>query len=63
MSLKKISKDQPSNFDFTSDNLNIAKKIITNYPEDRKQSAVMALLYLSQKQNKNGYVHKWNIAR
>jgi len=53
MSLKKISKDQPSNFDFTSDNLNIAKKIITNYPEDRKQSAVMALLYLSQKQNKN----------
>ena len=53
MSLKKISMNQPSNFEFTSDNLNITKRIIENYPEGKQQSAVMALLYLAQKQNKN----------
>ena len=53
MSLKKISKDQPSTFEFTSENLNISKKIISNYPEGKQQSAVMALLYLAQKQNNN----------
>ena len=53
MSLKKISKDQPDNFEFDSKNLNEAKKIITNYPSGKQKSAVMALLYLAQKQNNN----------
>ena len=53
MSLKKISMNQPSNFEFTSDNLNITKRIIENYPEGKQQSAVMALLYIVQRQNNN----------
>ena len=53
MSLKKISKEQPKNFEFSSKNLDIAKKIITNYPEGKQQSAVMALLFLVQRQNNN----------
>ena len=53
MSIKKISKDQPKNFEFTSKNLEIANKIIKNYPEGKHQSAVMALLYIAQKQNDN----------
>ena len=53
MSLKKISKDQPKSFEFTSKNLEIANKIIKNYPEGKHQSAVMALLYIAQKQNNN----------
>ena len=53
MSVKKIGKDQPENFEFNSENMDIAKKTISNYPKDKQQSAVMALLYLAQKQNDN----------
>ncbi len=53
MSIKKISKVQPEHFEFNSDNLNIAKKIITKYPKGKEQSAVMPLLYIVQKQNEN----------
>ena len=53
MSIKKISKDQPDNFEFNSENLSNAKKIIENYPEGKQQSAVMALLYIAQRQNNN----------
>ena len=53
MSIKKISKEQPDNFEFSADNLELAKKIINNYPEGRQQSAVMSLLYIAQKQNNN----------
>ena len=53
MSLKKISKEQPEKFEFTSKNIEVAKKIIQNYPEGKQQSAVMALLYIAQKQNNN----------
>ena len=53
MSIKKISKDQPKNFEFTSTNLETANKIIKRYPEGKQQSAVMALLYLVQNQNNN----------
>ena len=53
MSLKKISKEQPKNFEFNSKNFDIAKKIIKNYPEGKQQSAVMALLFLAQRQNNN----------
>ena len=53
MSIKKISKEQPENFKFNSKNLEIAEKIIKNYPEGKQQSAVMALLYIAQRQNDN----------
>ena len=53
MSLKKISKDQPDNFEFTEKNMEISKKIINNYPKGKQNSAVMALLYLVQRQNEN----------
>ena len=48
MSIKKIYKDQPDTFKFNEKNLEIAKKVVSNYPEGRQQSAVMAcLLYTS----------------
>ena len=53
MSIKKISKEQPDKFEFTSDNLEKARKIIKKYPDGKQQSAVMSLLYLVQKQNNN----------
>ena len=53
MSLKKISKDQPEFFEFCEKSKLLAKKIISNYPENKQQSAVMALLYIAQKQNDN----------
>ena len=53
MSLKKVSKEQPDNFEFSKENLILAEKIIKKYPKERKQSAVMPLLYLVQKQNNN----------
>ena len=45
MSLKKVSKEQPDKFEFSDENLNLAKKIVSNYPTGKKKSAVMALLY------------------
>ena len=53
MSIKKISKEQPESFEFNIKNLDVAKKIISNYPEGKQQSAVMALLFLAQRQNNN----------
>ena len=53
MSIKKISKEQPSNFEFNKKNLEEANKLIKNYPDGKQQSAVMPLLYLAQKQNDN----------
>ena len=53
MSLKKIFKEQPEFFKFSDENLSKAKEIIRKYPKDREQSAVMPLLYLTQKQNEN----------
>ena len=53
MSLKKISKDQPEKFEFNQDSSDAAKKILLNYPEGKEKSAVMALLYIAQRQNNN----------
>ena len=53
MSLKKISKNQPENFQFNEENLLRAKEIMQQYPKGKQQSAVMGLLYLAQKQNDN----------
>ena len=53
MSLRRPSKEQPENFEFTTSSLEVAKKIVARYPESKQQSAVMALLYIAQKQNSN----------
>ena len=53
MSLKKPAKDQPENFEFSSSSIEEAKTIIAKYPEGKQQSAVMALLYIAQRQNDN----------
>ena len=53
MTIKKISKDQPENFEFTKENLEEANNIIKRYPKDKQQSAVMPLLNIAQKQNDN----------
>ena len=53
MSLKRPAKDQPENFEFNSSSLNEAKTIISKYPKGKQQSAVMALLYIAQRQNNN----------
>ena len=53
MSLRRPSKDQPKNFEFNSTSLEAAKVIVAKYPEGKQQSAVMALLYIAQKQNNN----------
>ena len=53
MTLRKIAKEQPENFEFTSESLAEAKKIIDKYPKGKQQSAVMSLLYIAQKQHDN----------
>ena len=53
MTLRKISKEQPEQFEFTQENFEEAKKIIKKYPEGKQQSAVMSLLYIAQNQNDN----------
>ena len=53
MSLRKPFKEQPEKFEFTPSSLEAAKKIIAKYPLGKQQSAVMALLYIAQKQNSN----------
>ena len=44
MTLRKISKSQPENFEFTKESLEEANNIIQKYPAGREQSAVMSLL-------------------
>ena len=53
MSLRRPAKDQPESFEFNASSLEAANSIIAKYPEGKQQSAVMALLYLAQKQNEN----------
>ena len=53
MTLRRPSKKQPENFEFNSTSLEAANLIITQYPKDKQQSAVMALLYIAQRQNDN----------
>ena len=53
MSHKKVNPEQPKTFEFNEKSLKEAKKIISNYPDGKQQSAVMALLYIAQRQNDN----------
>ncbi len=53
MSIKRPAKDQPESFEFNDSSLEEAKNIISKYPKGKQQSAVMALLYIAQRQNNN----------
>ena len=53
MSFRKPAKDQPEIFEFDSSSLEAANNIVAKYPKGKQQSAVMALLYIVQKQNNN----------
>ena len=53
MSLKRPAKNQPENFEFNPASLEAAKVMVAKYPKGKQQSAVMALLYIAQKQNDN----------
>ena len=53
MSLRRPSKEQPDNFEFNDNSLKSANRILENYPKGKQQSAVMALLYIAQRQNNN----------
>ena len=53
MILKKVSKDQPKHFQFSENSLKAANQIVKNYPKGKQQSAVMALLYIAQRQHDN----------
>ena len=53
MSLRRPAKEQPEKFEFNSSSLEEAKTIIAKNPEGKQQSAVMALLYIAQRQNDN----------
>ena len=53
MSLRKPAKEQPQSFEFNSSSLEAAKSIVSKYPKGKQQSAVMALLYIAQRQNNN----------
>ena len=53
MSLRRPAKNQPKTFEFNPSSLEEANKIVSKYPKGKQQSAVMALLYIAQKQNDN----------
>ncbi|MFZ5670453.1 MAG: NADH-quinone oxidoreductase subunit NuoE [Pseudomonadota bacterium] len=50
MSVRRLAKDQPTSFEFGKETLKTANWWIAKYPAERKQSAVIPLLWLVQKQ-------------
>jgi len=53
MSGKYIAKNQPSSFIFSKENKEKINDIFKKYPDTKKKSAIMPLLYLAQQQNNN----------
>jgi NADH-quinone oxidoreductase subunit E len=50
VSVRRLAKEQPASFAFTPDNLEKAHWWISKFPPGRQQSAVIAILWLVQKQ-------------
>ncbi|HWU48350.1 MAG TPA: NADH-quinone oxidoreductase subunit NuoE [Asticcacaulis sp.] len=50
MSLRRLAKEQPASFAFSPETLEKANWWIAKYPENRRQSAVIPILWLVQKQ-------------
>ena len=53
MSSKKISKIQPETFKFNKEYLVLVEKEIKKYPKGKEASAIIAILFLIQKQHNN----------
>lgn len=51
MSVRRIAQDQPSSFEFNSENLEWAEQLIKKYPVGKERSAVIPLLWRAQEQN------------
>jgi NADH-quinone oxidoreductase subunit E len=51
MSVRRLDPDQPSDFEFTPENLAWAMEQIKKYPEGRHQAAVLPILWRAQEQN------------
>ena len=49
MTIKRLDINQPKSFSFNEEDLNLINETIQNYPESRKQSAVVPSLYIAQK--------------
>ena len=50
MSVRRLAKEQPASFTFSAETLKTAQWWIAKYPAERKQSAVLPILWLIQKQ-------------
>ena len=57
MSVRRLSQNQPASFEFAPATLKEAKRWMANFPEGRQQSAVIAILWLVQKQEGWVWVH------
>ncbi|MCI0467716.1 MAG: NADH-quinone oxidoreductase subunit NuoE [Beijerinckiaceae bacterium] len=51
MSVRRLAEKQPESFAFTPENEARCEEILKKYPEGRQASAVIALLWMAQKQN------------
>jgi len=51
VSVRRLAKEQPASWDFAPDTLEKANWWISKYPAERKQSAVIPILWLIQKQD------------
>ncbi|MDB5460161.1 MAG: NADH-quinone oxidoreductase [Caulobacteraceae bacterium] len=51
MSVRRLAKEQPASWDFAPDTLDKASWWISKYPAERRQSAVIPILWLIQKQD------------
>lgn len=51
MSVRRLAKEQPATFDFSKETLKKVQWWISKYPSHRKQSAVIPILWLIQKQD------------
>ncbi len=50
MSVRRLAKEQPKSFAFSKETMKLAQWWIAKYPPERKQSAVIPILWLVQKQ-------------
>ena len=60
MALRRLAEQQPDAFAFNAESLALAQWWLTKYPSERKQSAVIPLLWIAQKQE--GWVSEPAIA-
>ena len=49
MTIKRLDVNQPDSFSFSKEDITLINNTIQNYPENRKQSAVVPSLYIAQK--------------